>query len=188
MTSVFISGSMNIKNLDSNVKKRINKIITSNFQIILGDADGVDTSIQKYLVEEKAPLVTVYCSGPQPRNNLGAWLVTRVETKHSPGTRAFFTAKDLKLADDADYGMMIWDTKSTGTLSNVIELLTRKKKSVVYVNKAKEFLCILKVEDLEKLLGYMSKAALIKADAKLGLKKKIDSLKYEQPSLFDRAE
>ena len=184
MTSVFISGSMNIKNLDSNVKKRINKIITSNFKIILGDADGVDASIQDFLVEQKASLVTVYCSGPQPRNNLGAWPVMRIDTKHAPGTRAFFTAKDLKLADDADYGMMIWDTKSTGTLSNVVELLSRKKKSVVYINKAKEFLCILKVEDLEKLVSYMSEIAFSKADAKIGLKKKIESLKYEQPSLF----
>src|SRR5258708_1911618 len=152
MTSIFISGSMNIRNLDSNVKARINKIISSKFKVILGDADGVDASIQEYLVEQKAPFVTVYCSGPQPRNNLGSWSVTHVSTKHAPGTRAFFTAKDLKLADDADYGMMIWDTKSTGTLSNVIELLARKKKSVVYINKAKEFLCILRVEDLEKLV------------------------------------
>jgi hypothetical protein len=185
MTSVFISGSMSIKNLDSNVKKRIDNIIASNFHIILGDADGVDASIQEFLVERKATLVTVYCSGPQPRNNLGAWPVMRIDTKNAPGTRAFFTAKDLKLADDADYGMMIWDTKSTGTLSNVVELLARNKKSVVYINKVKDFLCILKVGDLEKLVGYMSETAFNKADAKIGLKKKIDSLKYEQPRLFE---
>ncbi|HMN68778.1 MAG TPA: hypothetical protein PKC28_09605 [Bdellovibrionales bacterium] len=184
MSAVFISGSMNIKNLDANVKKRINNIIASNFRIILGDADGVDSSIQKYLQEQGASQVTIYCSGPQPRNNIGGWSVKRVDTNHAPGTRAFFTAKDIQLADDADYGMMIWDTKSTGTLSNVIELLSRKKKSVVYVNKVKEFLNILNVNDLEKLISHMSEAALIKADSKIGLKRKIESLKYEQTSLF----
>jgi len=43
------------------------------------------------------------------------------------------------MADVADYGLMIWDAKSTGTLSNVIELLKRKKKAVVFVNKEKTF-------------------------------------------------
>lgn len=184
MTTVFISGSMNIKNLDANVKKRIDNIIASDFQIILGDADGVDSSIQQYLKEKDVSRVMIYCSGLQPRNNIGNWVVKTIETNHAPGTRAFFTAKDLKLAEDADFGLMIWDTKSTGTLSNAIELLIQKKKSVVYVNKNKEFLNILTVVDLEKLVGYMSEAALIKADTKIGLKKKIHSLKYEQTTLF----
>lgn len=184
MSKVFVSGSMQIKNLDTNVRMRINKIVTSNFDVIIGDADGVDSSIQQLLSDQKAASVTVYCSGPQPRNNIGGWPVKRVDTQFEPGTRAFFTAKDLCMADDADYGLMIWDAKSTGTLSNVIELLYRKKKSVVYVNKIKEFLNICKVEDLEKLIGYMSEATFLKADTKLGLKKRIDSLKYEQISLF----
>jgi hypothetical protein len=184
MTTVFISGSMQIKNLDVSVKNRINNILTSKFEIIVGDADGVDSSIQKFLLERKATSVTVYCSGPQPRNNIGSWPVKRIDTKFEQGTRAFFTAKDLRMADDADFGLMIWDTKSTGTLSNVIELLNRKKKSVVFINKVKDFLNICKADDLEKLIGHMSEAAFLKADAKIGLKKRIDSLKYEQISLF----
>lgn len=184
MTTVFISGSMKIKNLDTNVKKRIDNIVASDFQIILGDADGVDSSIQSYLKEKGAVRVTIYCSGLQPRNNIGQWNVKSIETDYAPGTRAFFTAKDLKLAADADYGFMIWDTKSTGTLSNAIELLTQKKKSVVYVNKIKEFLNILNAQDLERLIGYMSPDALTKADAKIGLKNKLNSLKFEPTKLF----
>lgn len=183
MNTVFISGSRNIKNLDANIKKRINNIITSNFKIILGDAEGVDSSIQKYLKEYGATLVTIYCSGHRPRNNFGGWTVKRVDTSHMSGTRAFFTAKDIQLANDADYGLMIWDTKSTGTLSNIIELLSRKKKSVVYINKTKDFLNISNVMNLEKLLNYMNEAALTKANSKIGLKK-IASLKYQQMTLF----
>lgn len=58
---------------------------------------------------------------------MGHWPVQRVETSHSPGSRAFFTAKDIRMAELADIGLMVWDTKSTGTLSNVIELLARRK-------------------------------------------------------------
>ena len=49
MTKVFISGSMGIKYLDSNVLARINNIIHSNYQVIIGDASGVDSSIQQHL-------------------------------------------------------------------------------------------------------------------------------------------
>ena len=55
-----------------------------------------------------------------------------VYSKAKVGSRAYFTAKDLEMARTSDYGLMIWDCKSTGTLSNVIELLREKKKSVVF--------------------------------------------------------
>lgn len=182
--TVFISGSMQIKNLDAKVKTRIENIITSDFKIILGDADGVDSSIQTYLAEKNAKNVVVYCSGVQARNNLGKWPVIRIESDHSVGSRAFYTAKDLELANDSDYGFMIWDTKSTGTLSNVIELMKRKKKSVIYINKEKDFLNIASVSDIEKLVTFMNEVSFKKANEKIGLKAKIEALKFEQTSLF----
>lgn len=184
MHKVFISGSMRIKNLDENVLNRINNIVDSNYQVIVGDADGVDSSIQRYLESKKTKSVIVYCSGKNPRNNFGRWLIEKIQTNVAPGTRAFFTAKDVKMAEDCDYGLMVWDTKSTGTLSNAIELLKRKKMSLVYINKAKEFLKIKEVSDLERLVSYMSESAFIKADKKLNLKDKIEFFKNEQRSLF----
>ena len=184
MTKVFISGSMSIKNLDQNVRKRIDNIIHSGFGVILGDADGVDSSIQEYLLSKKVEDVTVYCSGPQPRNNLGRWKIVSVKSTSPEGTRGFFTAKDIRLASDANYGLMVWDAKSTGTLSNVIELLSQKKKSLVYINKQKLFLNVSFIDDLEKLVTFMSPAALEKAEGKIGLKQKIQSLKFQQSSLF----
>ena len=41
MTTVFISGSMRIKNLDENVRFRLKHIIDAGFDVIVGDADGV---------------------------------------------------------------------------------------------------------------------------------------------------
>ncbi|MEO7689679.1 MAG: hypothetical protein ABIS51_10370 [Sphingomonas sp.] len=53
-----------------------------------------------------------------------------------PGTRAYFTAKDVEVAQAANYGLMIWNSKNAGTLSNVSELAKARKKSVVFVNRA----------------------------------------------------
>jgi hypothetical protein len=183
-TTVFVAGSMNIKNLDSTVKDRIDKIVASDFEIVVGDADGADSSIQAHLFEKGASRTTVYCSGSKPRNNIGGWPIRVVETQHTEGSRAFFIAKDLAMADVADYGLMIWDAKSTGTLSNVIELLKRRKKSVVFVNKEKTFLIVANVLQLEVLVSHMSELAKQKADEKIRLLLQIDSLKHEQSVMF----
>jgi len=179
-TKVFIAGSMNIKNLDPEVKQRIDKIIEQGLEVLIGDADGADTSVQSHLFNQGGMRATVFCSGTSPRNNVGDWPIEPVVTNHAEGSRAFFTAKDLRMAEVADYGLMIWDAKSTGTLSNVIELLSRNKKSVVFVNKAKAFRNIGTVEQLEELVGFMSEHAKKKADEKIGLLNRIESLKSEK--------
>lgn len=184
MTKIFIAGSISIKHLDPKVKERIDNIVNSEYTVVVGDADGADSSIQDYLRAKRASAV-VYCSGDKPRNNLGNWPVHCVEVKHlSPGSRAFFTAKDLEMAKTADFGLMIWDAKSTGTLSNVIELLRRKKKSVVFVNKVKQFQTVGDVSQLEELLAFMSQLALKKADDKIRLHEKINELKHGQTDMF----
>lgn len=179
MTAVFIAGSMQIKNLDIQVRSRIDGVISSGFEIIVGDADGADTAVQAYLFKCGVRTgVTVYVSGAEgARNNIGDWPTYSVETKHASGSRAFYTAKDIALAEAADYGLMIWDSKSTGTLSNVIELLRRRKKSVVFVNKEKFFATVGDVVQLEALVAYMSESARAKANVKLQLAEKISTLK-----------
>lgn len=184
MTTVFIAGSMNIKNLDRKVKDRINNIVESGLNVVVGDAGGVDAAIQSYLVERGVRNAVVYCSGTKPRNNVGDWPVRVVDTTVSPGSRAFFTVKDVQMAQEADYGFMVWDAKSVGTLSNVIELLSRKKKSVVFVNKKKEFRTISDVPNLEDLVTCMSDQARKKADEKIRLTDKIEALKNSQTQMF----
>lgn len=184
MTTIFIAGSMNIKHLNPKVKERIDNIVSSDFDVVVGDADGADTSIQQYLFNLRSSKVTVYCSGSSPRNNIGGWVVRVVQTNYSEGSRAFFTAKDLVMAEVADIGLMIWDTKSTGTLSNIIELLMLKKKTVVFVNKEKSFKTVGTVEQLEELIGCMSEHAKLKANEKIRLLEKIESMKHEQSKMF----
>jgi predicted XRE-type DNA-binding protein len=183
MTTVFISGSISISRLHEKVVDRINKIVSSDFNVVVGDADGADTSIQECLQRYQAGKVTVYCTGEAPRNNVAEWPVHRVVSKAKAGTRAFFTAKDIEMARDSDYGLMIWDCKSTGTLCNVIELLKEKKKSVVFVNKKTDFINISNKVDLEHLVAFMSDHARAKAEEKIGLTAKIANIAHEQLSL-----
>ena len=183
MTTVFIAGSIAIKKLHPLFKERLAKIVESDFDVVLGDADGADTSIQQALFDLKAEKVTVYCAGLKPRNNVGKWPVQQITSDAEPGSRAFFTAKDIKMASAADYGLMVWDTKSTGTLSNVLELLRLGRKSVVFVNKDKRFMNVCAVNQLDDLINVMSDTARYKAEDKIKLSQKIGSLRTPQLDL-----
>jgi hypothetical protein len=183
MTTVFIAGSIAISRLHDKVKKRIENVVASNLDVVVGDADGADTSIQQCLLTQGARHVTVYCSGDEPRNNVADWPVKNIYPEAAPGSRVFFTAKDLEMAHASDYGLMIWDCKSTGTLSNVIELLKGEKKSVVFVNKHKDFVTVSDVPGLEHLLTFMSDHARAKAEEKIGLSAKIAGISRKQFTL-----
>ena len=183
METVFIAGSTAISRLDQRVKDRISKVVEAGLNVAVGDADGADTSIQQHLASINAKRVTVYCSGDRPRNNVGDWAVEHVYPDAEPGTRAYFTAKDIEMAAAANYGLMIWDTKSTGTLSNVIELLKANKTSVVFVNKAKTFVNVRDGRALEALLENMSEVAKAKAEKKMGLASRVAALKQPQFAL-----
>src|ERR1044071_9352646 len=99
MTTVFIAGSISIKTIQKPVVDRIQKIVSSQFDIVVGDADGADRAIQKTLVDLDCERATVYCAGKTPRNNVGGWVVHAVATKYEPGSRDFYTAKDKKMAE-----------------------------------------------------------------------------------------
>lgn len=176
MKKVFIAGSIKIKRLDQSFVERIRNIVSDEFEIVVGDANGADTSVQNELLKQSAERVTVYCSGNSPRNNVGGWKVKSVHSLAEPGTRAFFTAKDKVMAQDADYGLMLWDSASAGTLSNVLELVKGGKKCVVFVNKNKTFLNVKEPEDLNELVGVMSDGARREAEKKIGLSRKISEL------------
>jgi hypothetical protein len=183
MPTVFIAGSIAISRLHPDVQARISNAVDAKLAILVGDADGADSSIQACLQSLGATDVTIYCSGPSPRNNLGDWPVCNIYPAATPGSRAFYTAKDIEMAEAADYGLMVWDSKSTGTLSNVMQLLSEGKKSVVFVNKSKDFVTVSDISSLHRLLEFMSEHARGKAEEKIRLSAKIAALSREQFSL-----
>jgi hypothetical protein len=183
MNTVFVAGSITIRALADEVLERLDNIVRKELHVLVGDADGADTAIQRHLQKAGARAVTVYCSGDRPRNNIGQWHVHCVETSHAPGSRAFFTAKDLAMARAADVGLMVWDAKSTGTLSNVFELLARGRKSVVFVQREQTFVTVGNLVQLDALLSRMSAADRQKADGKMRLEAKLASLRSDAGGL-----
>ena len=183
MQTVFIAGSIRIKRLHPMFVERIANIVREGMPVVVGDANGADASIQAELVEQSASNVTVFCTGDKPRNNLGDWSVHQVRSSAQPGTRAFFTAKDIEMAKRAEFGLMLWDAASTGTLSNVFELLSQGKKSVVFVNRKRKFLIVKQGGDVLDLVSQMSDGARKRADRKIRLGEKVSRLSGHQSSM-----
>lgn len=129
---IFISGSIRIKKLPQSAIIKINNIIDKNFQIIIGDAKGVDSLVQKYLLEENFQNVIVYYAGDKVRNNLGNWPIKNVSNNSTKKGRDLYTLKDIQMANDADYGLMIWDGESKGTLANIKEMKIKNKRFFVF--------------------------------------------------------
>jgi len=101
--------------------------------VIVGDANGVDKAVQKYLSAARYDNVTVFCSGDRPRNNLGHWRTHNVIPPKSAKGFQFYAAKDREMAREADFGLMIWDSKSVGTVLNILRLV-RGGKIAVLIN------------------------------------------------------
>lgn len=78
---------------------------------------------------------------------------------------------------------MLWDTKSTGTLTNILELAERERISRVFVNKAKRFLTVRGRHDIEDLVSLMSEGARKKAEQKIGLSRRLAKLSTKQFAL-----
>jgi probable addiction module antidote protein len=132
MTTIFIGGSRHVSRLPSEVKKRLDNVVTSGYQIVVGDANGADKAVQKHLLDSHYDKVTVFCSGDTARNNLGNWHIRRVEPPKSAKGFQFYAAKDRQMAREADFGLMIWDGKSPGTVLNVLRLVQAGKISVLF--------------------------------------------------------
>jgi len=49
---VFIAGPRAINELDENINMKLDNICEKNYSILVGNADGIDSSIQKVLSEK----------------------------------------------------------------------------------------------------------------------------------------
>lgn len=151
MTRVFLSGSRRCSRLTAAVRKRLDNIREESLCVLVGDANGVDKAVQAHFADHQYEHVIVYCSRSRCRNNLGGWPVHCVDTDAKPGTRAFFSAKDKAMAQDADYGFMIWDGQSQGTYDNIVEMLNRGKTALVFTTADHEFRTVRSLSDLNSV-------------------------------------
>lgn len=174
--NVFMAGSRNISRLNDVIRKRIDNIFEKELAIIVGDANGADKAIQSYLFEKNYKNVTIYCSGIKCRNNIGNWETKNIEVPSNLSGLKFYMQKDKEMAEDANYGFMLWDGKSAGTLSNIFELLKRKKTTLVYFSPEKMTYTVSKVDDLDNLINKCDSGLIDKINKKININKSITEL------------
>ncbi len=131
MSTIVAGGSRSVTRLSSEALQRMTNIITNKHRVIVGDADGADAAIQRHLLAADYRNVGVFCSGPHSRNNLGNWRTHHIRPPRAAAGFQFYTAKDRAMAEAADFGLMIWDGKSPGTILNILRLLRAGKAAVL---------------------------------------------------------
>lgn len=145
---VFISGTSKIhsktdgyyrKKLPKPVKKQIDQLRKKGATILVGDAPGVDTMVQKHLYKKGYKNVEVYASGPSVRTNLDSgkkigWNVNHVDTgSHQEMSKQWLAAKDKEMSKRATSGIaIILEEGSSATRRNVKRLLSAEKDVSVF--------------------------------------------------------
>jgi len=148
---VFIGGSRKISRINQEIKNRIDNLIKNNSIILIGDANGVDKSIQAYLFSKNYKNVYIFCVNNECRNNLGEWEVRHISYDSYKKDYKYYSSKDINMAKETDFGFMIWDGESKGTLNNIINLIKQKKKVLVYFSPKKAFYNIGNFADLNSI-------------------------------------
>lgn len=154
MTKVFIAGSRRVTRLPVDVQRRIDTMLDKAFEILVGDANGADRAVQMYLANKSYPHVLVHCMKGQCRNNVGEWTVHEVGAPKGARGFDFYSRKDKVMADSAEYGLMLWDGKSKGTINNVVNLARQNKRVVVYIAPTKTFETVRALDDLKAVLAH----------------------------------
>jgi len=168
MEEVFIAGPLKIRTLDKNIKDRLDNIIQKKIEVLVGDANGIDKAVQEYLYSRNYRNTTVYCIN-KPRNNIGNWNIKSISCGGASVSFSDYVKKDIEMTKDIDFGFMIWNGKSNGTLNNTLNLLENGKKTRLYLKPAGAFYTIIKLKDLENLLSNCDKEDLKKIDGKIKL-------------------
>lgn len=173
MKRVFFGGSRKLGRLNEQVRTRAEKMMSEGLQVLVGDANGADKAIQKFFADRQYSHVLVFFSGESPRNNVGNWQTVPVKVDRTKRDFKFHTAKDLAMCEGADYGFMMWDGESQGTVNNILNLLERGKKVVVYHSPGREFLTFRSPADAEELLRRIAPDRAVELDKKVGLRRRI---------------
>jgi hypothetical protein len=150
--TVFLSGSRDISRLNEQIRQRLGNIVQKGYRVVVGDANGADKAFQRILAEINYGHVEVFCSGNTCRNNIGGWPARNVRVDAKLKGRDFYTQKDKAMAAEADYGFVVWNGESAGSISNVVELLKRAKPVLLYLATVKRFFALKSAKDLRHLL------------------------------------
>jgi len=179
---VFIGGSRSLSRLSREVLARLDRIIERGFLVMVGDANGIDKAVQGYLASKNYDQVIVFCMAGACRNNLGHWPTHEVDgDAHGRRDASYYGRKDRAMGAEADYGFMLWDGRSPGTLANIEDLLRRGKPVVAYIAPRKSFVRLRESVDLHRCLGRSSSDSPEKPSANLSAQRMRGSPRAKTP-------
>jgi adenine-specific DNA-methyltransferase len=127
--------------------------------------------------------VLIYFVGDAPRNNVGKWTTKRIVDRKRLSGREFYALKDKAMSDVADYGFVLWDGKSPGSVQNMLWLSKRGKKIVVYKAPDRTFNNLANFEDLVGFLANSDEAVLAEISGKIRLPDQLLHSTRKQTSL-----
>lgn len=142
MKKIFISGSISIKSLPTKVKESLLKIINNDFKILVGDANGIDTLVQNFCINNNFFNLSIYYVDEEPRNiESRSFSIKKIKVDEEiKKVRERQTFKDEAMAKDCDYAFVIWDGKSSGSYNNIKNCLKLNKPVKIYLTEQNDFI------------------------------------------------
>jgi hypothetical protein len=139
--SVFISGSISIKELPLEVSDSIKTIIKKKMTILVGDAPGIDSLIQDLCNSENYFNIIVYTitSTPRYKANSNFQEKTISVSQEIKSQRERQTYKDRAMSEDSIFSLVVWDGKSKGSYANIKRALDSKKGVKVYYQDIEDY-------------------------------------------------
>jgi hypothetical protein len=148
MTTVFISGSKAVSRLNPQIRHRLDHMMKCGVRFVIGDSTGAEKAVQRFLAVRSYAAVTVYYV-ERCRMNVGNW-----------PTRQAAAPKERALVADAKCAFLLWDGKGRELLHTVRELLSVRKKTLMYFSPSKSFYNIDTPRQLEDFLTRTERGAL----------------------------
>lgn len=178
---VFIGGSRRIIRFNEIIQERLREVTAEGHEVLVGDANGADKATQNYLHEIDYELVTVYYTGVECRNNIAGWKTQSVVSERKLRDFEYYAAKDFAMSKDADFGIMLWDGRSVGTVNNILNLINEGKKAVVYVPFEDDFVTVCTFPELNDVLAICPDDARNEMERKLNLSGRVSTSQGELP-------
>ncbi len=132
--SIFLGGSKIINRLDDSINEDLIEFMNLGHNILIGDSLGADFQMQKLLAENGYPFVTVYYSGDRPRFNFGNWKTKHVSSNKYLSDYERQKLKDNQMVLDSDFGYMLLQGQTKGTMANINKLLEENKSCYVMMH------------------------------------------------------
>ncbi|WP_342630365.1 hypothetical protein [Lactococcus lactis] len=162
-STVFLSGSLSGKEIPQIVNEWVDRYILNKCNFILGDAKGIDSLFQNYLIQKEYNRVKIFGVKKIARNKADEnWKYVKVDVpmQFRKTDRMLFLFRDFYLSKQADGGIVIWEPQrkvrghqsvSKGSLFNMINLLSEEKNVVLYYLPNEEIQIIRSLDELFSL-------------------------------------